>query len=234
MQLTDILTLCVGSTGVKENRGPTCHICVLPADAWLPSSSVSPDSSHAAAAPQQPPRRLPVAPPPFFHTAAVHPRCHRRRAPAPFSHASRTDVPCAPPAQPFCAACSRHHRRLRLTPPPPLSSQPTQPRRLSHTPCSPRSRAAFTFHAAAAPDQRSPGARQIACSRWVARREREKKLWSRSPLASGLVQRRRPRGPRWWPRPPRSRHQAVLVRSRSGRTPEAEAEAEAEAGVWAE
>ena len=165
-------------------------MCLVRA-AVSPSSSVSPDSSHAAAAPQPPPRRLPVAPPPFFHTAAVHPRCHRRRAPAPFSHARRHA------AQPFSAACSRHHRRLRLTPPPPLSSQPTQPRRLSHTPCSPRSRAAFAFHAAAAPDQRSPGARQIACSKWVARREREKKLWSRSPLASGLVQRRRPRGPRW-------------------------------------
>src|SRR6185437_15022972 len=69
-------------------------------------------------------------------------------------------------------------------------------------------------------------------SRWVARRERERKSLSRSPLASGLAQRRRPRGPRWWPRPPRSRHQAVLVRSRSGRTPEAEAEAET--GAWVE
>jgi hypothetical protein len=53
----------------------------------------------------------------------------------------------------------------------------------------------------------------------------------RSPLASGLVQQERPRGPRWWLRPPRSRHQAVLVRLPSGICqPEAEAEAEA----WAE
>src|SRR6185312_8037055 len=45
------------------------------------------------------------------------------------------------------------------------------------------------------------------------------------------AERERPRGPRWWPRPPRSRRQAVLARSRSGiRQPGAGAEAE----VWAE
>ena len=54
---------------------------------------------------------------------------------------------------------------------------------------------------------------------------------SRSPSASGLAQRERPRGPRWWPRPPRSRHQAVLTRSRSESSqPGAGAEVEAWAG----
>jgi hypothetical protein len=70
-------------------------------------------------------------------------------------------------------------------------------------------------------------------SRWVVTRGKERRSWLRSPRASGLAQRERPRGPRWWLRPPRSRRQAVLVRSRSEiRQPGAEAEAEAE--VWAE
>ena len=52
---------------------------------------------------------------------------------------------------------------------------------------------------------------------------------TRSRSTSGPVQRGRPRGPRLWPRPLRSRHQAVLVRSLfKSSQPGAEAEAE----VW--
>ena len=117
-------------------------MCLVRA-AVSPSSSVSPDSSHAAAAPQPPPRRLPVAPPPFFDTAAVHPRCHRRRAPAPFSHASRTAVPrratrttvlrrLQPPSPPPAphAATTAFLTAHAATPPLPHALQPTQPRRL--------------------------------------------------------------------------------------------------------
>ena len=181
-------------------------------------------SAVASAPPPLAAARLHVEPPP--------PRPRARPAPPVRACAS------------FCAACARAAAVCAA----PLPH--SRPRR--HHASRARLRAPSTavlhaFHAAAAAPRRSSSstpqphpqhplarrslsARQIACSRWVARREREKKLWSRSPLASGLVQRRRPRGPRWWPRPPRSRHLAVLVRSRSGRIPEAEAEA----GAWAE
>jgi hypothetical protein len=70
-------------------------------------------------------------------------------------------------------------------------------------------------------------------SRWVARRERERRLLSRSPSASGPAQSERLRGPRWWPRQPRSRHQAVLDHSVSGSS-QPGAGAEAEAGAESE
>ena len=225
MQSTGVLTLCVGSTGVEENHGPTCHICVLPTDASLFPlcfARVSPNSSrrrrftppphtpHAArlhAVKPQPPR---LAPP---HAAVRRPR--RRSPTLPALHAVHRRRLVPAPLRAATAATSTatpRHRRV-------LS-------RRSHTQCHPRSRA---IHTAAAP--RSPGARSFAFSRWDARRGRGRKSWSRSQSASGLVQNERPRGPRWWPRPPRSRRQAALARLRSGiRQPGAGPEVE----VWAE
>jgi len=191
---------------------------------------------------------FPLTPPPpdsSLHAPPSH--CAATCAPPQPPHLATAQQPfsSAPPAQQLCAAaCTRSRRRRRTTPSPPHES-PSPSAAVLH---------AILVLRAAAPRRShirstfSPSARQVldvlpelflsrrvrvphtVSRRWVARRGRVRKLWSRSPLASGLVQRRRPRRPRWWPRPPRSRHQAALVRSRSGRTPEAEAEA----GAWAE
>ena len=205
------------------------------------SSLFSPDFSRRRLPSIATRRRLHLKPPPRrYHSPPLACKPSRRRR-SLLAATRRRSKP-----QPCALAPTR--RRFSPAPAPP-SRQPRAP------PCSTPSTPQPQHHAAAAAPRRSrirsillakcsPGARRFACagtfaprscsahrqSRWVAKRGRGRRSWSRSPLASGLVQRRRPRGPSWWPRPPRSRHQAMLVHSRSGRTPEAEADA----GVWAE
>ena len=103
---TGAQTLGVGSTGVKENRGPTCHICLLPA---LPAS-ISLLSSRR----RRPTRSLRA--PPSLRAVAVPP-------PPPCASAAttvrRSRTLAAPPAQPLCAACARSRRHCRTTPSPP-------------------------------------------------------------------------------------------------------------------
>ena len=250
---------------LKKIAGPTCHICVLPADAWLSFFCFN---------------LLPIAPPPDPLTppplrSRLHAATSRRRSPtthaaARLHAASRAAAAAHSPQHRLRALLRRlrtrrHH--LRRSAPALAPAPPTRRPCAAATVClhaAVRVRAAvpaphtahaaarFTAAAAAAPS-RSQGARRFAratscaifaplslsCtpaprsrhrqSRWVARRERERRLLSRSPSASGPAQREGPRGPRWWLRPPRSRHQAVLDHSVSGSSqPGAKAE------VWVE
>jgi hypothetical protein len=144
MQSTDVLNLGIGLTGVKENRGPTDHICVLHRR-FLSSIFVSPNSSHLEPPPRShspiPRRRSSTQPPPPpLHThaprSARHP--HRRPRAPPRSacattaltraHAARAPLPPVPPEclRSATTATPLHHR--------------VQNRR-SRTPCRPRSRA---------------------------------------------------------------------------------------------
>ena len=135
---------------LKKIACPTCHICVLPADIFL---SVSPDSS----------RRRPRS----RAASRLRAATTRRRSPAhraALALAQRRPCAPAPPAQTLCAAaCARSRRRRRTTPSPPpcVIATPRHHHVLSlrsHAvpPTQPRLHA---FHAAAAPDQRSPGVR---------------------------------------------------------------------------
>ena len=208
---------------LRKIAGPTCHICLLPAPpASLPQSfpNFSPPPQFA---PCQPARRWPELLPPRL----APPRTiHAARAPPSHAHAVMCLRAAICSATPLTRSLRRRRRRAR-------------PRhRHAH-----RATAAapHTAHAAAPctpfitqpQPTHSHSARKLFDKlpepRWVARRGRERRLWSRSRSACGPVQRGRPRGMRWGPRPPRSRRQAVLVRSRSGSSqPEAEAGAELE------
>ena len=169
-------------------------------------------------------------------TAAALACTHRSPTPPPSASAARTPLHChprlprrprhciAPPVPP--APFPRHmHRHSPLHAAAPLCrSTPSVP--FTH-------RAARSTHPAPPPCRVSPLTLRKPCRaslvltppRWVVRRERGRKLSLSSRSTSGPEQRGRPRGPRWWPRPPRSRLRGVLVRSGSGSSP-AVAEAE--------
>ena len=144
------------------------------------------------------------------HTSAVPPACRPRR--------------CIVPPAPLPRHLQRHSP-LHVAAP---LRRSTPPAPFTH-------RAARSTHPAPPLCRVSPLTLRKPCRallvltppRWVVRRERGRKLSLSSRSTSGPEQRGRPRGPRWWPRPPRSRLRGMLVRSESGSNP-AGAEAEAE------
>ena len=192
MQSTGALNLGIGLTGVKEKRGPTCHISLSPAYSvsfsFLPSRCrrPAPESSrrriHPSAA-ATPCRRLCTpslalhAPPRPRSSAAAAARRQRRRR----SHFAR--------APPTCAACTRLHRQV-----PPSYSPPRHPRR-SHS-----------LHASK-PPHRSRRSRSCStltrCSRFclkeMGREKRKgKEVVVEKPIRKQTrAERERPRGPSW-------------------------------------
>ena len=183
-------------------------IYLLPAHAALTSSARSLPATRRRS-PTQPPAALHLHAPPLTAGLHRHP-CSARARPRRSTHAQspRHRRPRAPPP-------ARHRHTLRAAAVAPHAAH-------AATPCTPQPQPTHSDSARKVFDR-------LPEPRWVARRGRERRLWSRSRSESGPVQRGRPRGPRCWPRPPRSRRQAVLVRSGSGSSqPEVEAGAESE------
>jgi hypothetical protein len=186
-----------------------------------PSHLSPPPPSAALRHPHAPPSaalRHPHAPPYAARAASLH-RSLRRRPCIP-SHRRHTAALAPPPSSTARPAAPVHHQHcLRADTPPPVRTRTTaltpvperRPRTVSpplplSTLCHPRITASPACH-------RIVASVLLTVSRWVATKGRVRRSWLRSPLASGLAQPGRPRGPRWWLRPPRSRRLAVLVRS---------------------
>ena len=118
MQLTGVLNLSIGLTGVKKNRG--AHLSYLSCPRPPVSLSlVFPDSSHAlaATAPSAPPTpcRRTTPPPPLCAGTTL---CrHPRLASPAYSLATARARPRRSDHAPLAAACTTPRHRPRATPP---------------------------------------------------------------------------------------------------------------------
>ena len=154
-QSTGVQTLCVGSTGIKKIHG--VHLSYI---SLVPAPPASLPLFHP---------RSPFTPPPdSIRTAAARLDSRRRRRSMPPHPRSPTLTPplaCTPQAR-VAAAAHPPQRILRRSAHAPAPAPPTRRPCAAATVClhaAVRVRAAVPaphpFHAAAAPDQRSPGVR---------------------------------------------------------------------------
>ena len=161
MQSTGVPNLGIGLTGIKENRGPTCHICVLLVPPFPLSSLFSPSRRRCSAPDSSRRRTRPCA--------ATTPR-RRPCTPSPALYA-----PPRPRSSAAASARRQRHRRLHFARVPPTCATArasvAKRRRATHYPrlhtihtaaAASMPPSLHTVHAAAAAAPRSPSVRGFA------------------------------------------------------------------------